>query len=107
MRTTKMRRGGATATTTMCKNRAPQKSAGINTVRWNLEARRERVQGEPAPAGGRGGRGGGGGGGAQPAAGAFVSTPVEPGQYRVVLSVGGRDYTQTGVVMADPNFGGK
>ncbi|HYN10963.1 MAG TPA: hypothetical protein VES67_26510 [Vicinamibacterales bacterium] len=78
------------------------KTAGINTVRWNLEARRERVQGEPVPAGGRGGRGGGGGA-AQPAGGGFVSTPVEPGQYRVILSVGGRDYTQTGVVMADPN----
>ena len=84
------------------------KSAGINTVRWNLEARRERVQGEPVPTGGRGGRGGGGGGGgAQPAGGGFVSTPVGPGQYRVVLSVGGRDYTQNGVVMADPNSGGK
>jgi photosystem II stability/assembly factor-like uncharacterized protein len=86
------------------------KLAGVNTVRWNLQARRERIPGEAPAGGGRGGRGGGGGrggqvltnvGGAQPA-GDFVAAPAGPGQYRVVLSVGGREYTQTAHIVADP-----
>jgi hypothetical protein len=36
------------------------KTAGVNTVRWNLQMQRERVPGEAVPTGGRGGRGGGG-----------------------------------------------
>jgi photosystem II stability/assembly factor-like uncharacterized protein len=84
------------------------KTAGINTVRWNLEARRERIAGEAVPTG-RGGRGGGrgGGGGAGDAApgGGIVSTPVEPGVYRVVLSVGGKELTQNAIIMADPGGG--
>ena len=81
------------------------KTSGINTVRWNLDARRERIQGEAMPAG-RGGRGGGRGG-AAPDPGGFVSSRVEPGQYRVVLSVGGREYAQIAQVMADPGPGGR
>src|SRR5262249_4049705 len=38
------------------------KSAGVNTVRWNTQTRRDRIPGEATGAGGRGGRGGGGGG---------------------------------------------
>jgi len=67
--------------------------------------------------GGRGGRGGGfgggfggrGGGGAPvtlqfptPAANVVIAT-VPPGEYRVVLTVGGREYTQTAVVVSDRN----
>ncbi len=70
------------------------KTAGVNTVRWNVQARREAGPGDAA--GGRGGRGGGGRGGraaaaaqaspAFPAAGGGgVLTPVGPGDYRVVL----------------------
>jgi hypothetical protein len=77
------------------------KTAGVNTVRWNLQARRERIEGEAAPAGGgRGGRGGGGG--AAPAQGNFAMVPAGVGTYRVVLSVGGREYTQVALVVADP-----
>jgi hypothetical protein len=89
------------------------KLAGVNTVRWNLQARRERIEGEPEPAGrgGRGGRGGGGRGGGRGAAaqggGAVVSSPVTPGTYRVVLAVGGREYSQPAVVLRDPNPGGR
>jgi photosystem II stability/assembly factor-like uncharacterized protein len=84
------------------------KTAGINTVRWNLEARRERIQGEAVPTG-RGGRGGGRGGGAGETApgGGIVSTPVEPGVYRVVLSVAARELTQNAIIMPDPNGAGR
>jgi hypothetical protein len=81
------------------------KTAGVNTVRWNLQARRERIEGEAATTGaGRGGRGGGvAAGGAAPAqAGGFVTTAAGVGTYRVVLSVGGREYTQIAQVVADP-----
>jgi hypothetical protein len=82
------------------------KTAGINTVRWNLEARRERIQGEAVPTG-RGGRGGGRGGGGAGAGetapgGGVVSTPVEPGVYRVVLSAVGRELTQNAMILPDP-----
>jgi hypothetical protein len=79
-------------------------TAGVNVVRWDLMERRERIQGEAAPTGG--GRGGGRGGGA-PAAGGQVQTRVTPGTYRVVLAVGGREYSQPAIVMADPNPGSR
>jgi hypothetical protein len=83
------------------------KTAGMNTVRWNLQGRRERIAGEAAPAGAGGGRGGGGrggGGGAAPAGGApgFATFEATPGTYRVVLSVGGREYTQLAQIVPDP-----
>jgi photosystem II stability/assembly factor-like uncharacterized protein len=92
--------------------------AGIHTVRWNMQARRELTEAERAAAGGRGGRGGAGGGGGGggrggrggagggavvfPAAGgdAVLST-VTPGEYRVVLRVGDRELSQKAVILAD------
>ena len=76
------------------------KTAGINTVRWNLQARRERVPGEAPPAGRGGGRGGRGG--APAADPAFIYTDAGVGTYRVVLSAGGREFTQSAVILADP-----
>jgi len=79
------------------------KTAGVNTVRWNLQARRERIEGEAPPAGGgRGGGRGGGGGGAGAQAGGVVFSQAGVGAYRVVLSVGGREYTQTAHILPDP-----
>jgi hypothetical protein len=95
------------------------KEAGINTVRWNLQMRREQIAGEAPPAGrGGGGRGGGGGGGgraggggaggAAPAAAApggptFVNIGAAPtGTYRVVLVVGGKEYEQQAWIVPDP-----
>jgi photosystem II stability/assembly factor-like uncharacterized protein len=87
-------------------------NAGLNTVRWTMQSARERTEAEQQPAG-RGGRGGGfgfggRGGGAAPATPQFpapaqnlVLSTVAPGEYRVVLSVGGRDYTQTAIVTAE------
>ena len=88
------------------------KTAGVNTVRWNLQGRRERIAGEAvAAAGGRGGRGGGGGAGGGRGAGAgadagaaagFATFAAPTGTYRVVLSVGGREYTQIAQIVPDP-----
>jgi len=91
-------------------------NAGLNTVRWTMQSARPATEAELAAGGrGRGGRGGGGGGGFGggrgggaaagspqfPAPGTGVLATVNPGEYRVVLSVGGREYTQTAFVMAD------
>ncbi len=74
------------------------KNAGINSVRWNLNGQRE--AGAADAAGGRGGRGRGGAGGA---AGGNVTYSVDPGEYRVVLSVGGREFAQNALVLPDPS----
>ncbi len=78
------------------------KTAGMNVVRWNLQGRRERIAGEAAPVGPGAGRGGGRAGGAPPAAGTFATFTAPRGVYRVVLSVGGREYTQLASIVADP-----
>jgi photosystem II stability/assembly factor-like uncharacterized protein len=87
-------------------------NAGLNTIRWTMQASRAMTPAEQQAASGRGGRGGGGfgfGRGATPpptpefpgpAQGTVLST-VAPGEYRVVLSVGGREYAQTALVMAE------
>jgi hypothetical protein len=91
-------------------------NAGLNTVRWTMQSARPMTDVEKAAAAGRGGRGarGGGGFGGRGGGGATVASPqfpapaqglvmstVSPGQYRVVLSVGGREQSQTALVMAD------
>ncbi len=90
--------------------------AGLNTVRWTMQSMRGMTEAEQQAAAGRGGRGGagfggggfGGRGGAPPAIPQFPSAAanmvlatVPPGEYRVVLSVGGKEYSQTAVVMAE------
>jgi len=85
------------------------KNPGLNSVRWTLQAEREAGPGEQG--GGRGGRGGGGRGGGGAGAGAAgapgaaptVSYTAGPGSYRVVLSVGGREYTRMAEVLPDPS----
>jgi hypothetical protein len=92
---------------------AAPSAAGVNTVRWNMQAGRQRIPGEPTGRGGRGGfggrgrggRGGGAGGAPVPvfpvAAPDQVLAPAGPGTYRVVLSVGGRDYEKAAVILED------
>ncbi len=85
--------------------------AGVNTVRWNLQASRAAIPGEAVGRGGRGGRGGfggggGRGGGAAPAVPVFpsgtgVQTPVKPGTYRAVLTVAGQTFEKPVVVLED------
>jgi photosystem II stability/assembly factor-like uncharacterized protein len=93
---------------------APGK-AGLNTVRWTMQSSRPMTEAEQQAAGrgGRGGRGGGGfgggrGGGGEPASPQFpaqaqntVLATVPPREYRVVLSVGGREQSQTALVTAE------
>jgi photosystem II stability/assembly factor-like uncharacterized protein len=93
---------------------APGK-AGLNTVRWTLQSSRPMTEPERQAAAGRGGRGRGGVGGfgrggapTTPATPQFpaqaentVLATVPPGEYRVVLTVGGREYTQTALVVAE------
>ncbi|HSF99610.1 MAG TPA: hypothetical protein VLA20_00710 [Vicinamibacterales bacterium] len=89
-------------------------AAGLNTVRWNLQASRALMPGEQAGGRGRGGRGGFGGGFGRGGRGGGDATPVfpaaapntvvsevQPGTYRVVLSVGGRQYEKPALVVAD------
>jgi photosystem II stability/assembly factor-like uncharacterized protein len=93
-------------------------TAGLNSVRWTMQASRARIEGESAPGGGgRGGMGagalgaggrGGAGGGAAPVQPAFpapsptaVLSTVPPGEYRVVLVVGGKEYAQPALVIAE------
>jgi photosystem II stability/assembly factor-like uncharacterized protein len=81
------------------------KNAGVNSVVWDLSRIvRERTEAEKKEQQGRGaGRGGGGRGGGQPAASLdFITGPGAPGNYRVVLSVGGRESEKTLTVMPDP-----
>jgi hypothetical protein len=89
--------------------------AGLNTVRWTMQSSRAMTDAERQQASGRGGRGfgggfggGRGGGAAAPATPQFpapaqntVLATVPPGEYRVVLGVGGRDYAQSALVMAE------
>lgn len=89
-------------------------NAGLNTVRWTMQSSRPMTDAERQAATGRGGRGGFGGFGGRGGAGAAPATPqfpsaaqdwvlatVPPGAYRVVLTVGGREYTQTAMVMME------
>ena len=91
-------------------------NAGLNTVRWTMQSARAMSEAEQAAGRGRGGRGGGGAGFGGGRGGGTTATPqfpgpaanlvmatVPPGEYRVVLTVGGREYTQTAVVTADNN----
>ena len=93
---------------------APGK-AGLNTVRWTMQSVRPMTEAEQQAAADVADAAavvGGGFGGARrrsrrrspqfPAAAAnAVMATVPPGEYRVVLSVGGREYTQTAQVRAD------
>jgi photosystem II stability/assembly factor-like uncharacterized protein len=87
--------------------------AGLNTIRWTMQSARAMTEPEQAAGRGRGGRGrggfGGGGRGGEPTGSPQFPTPLEntvlatvpPGEYRVVLNVGGREYTQTALVTAE------
>jgi hypothetical protein len=88
--------------------------AGLNTVRWTLQSQRPMTEAEQQAAAGRGGRGRGGfggggfggrGGGPATASPQFpvpsqntIVATVPPGEYRVVLSVGGKEYSQMAIV---------
>jgi photosystem II stability/assembly factor-like uncharacterized protein len=92
-------------------------AAGLNTVRWSMQSARPMTEAETQGTAGRGGRGGGAGGfggGGRGGAGAPQATPqfpamganmvmgtVPPGEYRVVLVAGGKEYSQSALIIAE------
>ncbi len=86
-------------------------TAGLHRIDWNMTRRIERSQAEiqEMMARGRGGRGGGGGaaGGRGGAPGQvpdnirYATTPAPPGEYRVVLTVGGQTMERGVTVLKD------
>lgn len=77
------------------------KTAGVNSVVWNMMEHRERIVGEAGPS-----RGAGGGRGGFNECGANAGpnetcTLAGVGQYRVELSVGGQKYEQTVRIVAE------
>jgi hypothetical protein len=81
------------------------KLQGLNRLHWDLCSDRRPVQqgqrgGFGGFGGGCGGGGRGGGGGGQQGQN-MVATLADAGTYRVKLTVGGRDYTQTLRVVED------
>ena len=78
-------------------------TAGIHSVQWDLFKRVERSEAEREALREAGGRGGGfGRGGPSPAERMrYAITEAPPGEYRVVLSIDGRDYEQTVEIVKD------
>jgi hypothetical protein len=86
-------------------------AAGINQVLWNMRGTLATAPGATAAAGGRGGRGGGGGfgggfGGQQPAAYATFGggVAVEPGEYVISVTAGGKTVTKKVNILEDVWF---
>jgi len=77
---------------------------GLNTVIWNMTGRRERTPDEKRAAqeGARRAREMGYGGGTGDPNFAFF--PVQPGDYRIVLTVDGKSQTAWGTVLKDPRY---
>jgi hypothetical protein len=90
-------------------------AAGLNQVLWNKAWTPMTLVEAPA-GGGRGGRGGGGGAGGAgrgggrggPAAGAIPSfgggVPVQPGEYTIVVTAGGKTFTKKTSILEDVWF---
>jgi len=78
--------------------------AGINTVVWNMTGRRELTAEEKKAAQERSRRAremGYGGAMGDPN---FASFPVQPGEYRIVLTVDGKSHSTAAVVLKDPRY---
>jgi hypothetical protein len=77
---------------------------GLNTVVWNMTGRRERTPEEKKAAQETARRAremGFGGAMGDPN---FASFPVQPGEYRIVLTVDGKSQSTTGTVLRDPRY---
>jgi photosystem II stability/assembly factor-like uncharacterized protein len=79
-------------------------NVGLNLVYWNMTGRRERTPDEKKAAqeGQRRAREMGYGGGMGDAN--FASFPVQPGNYRIVLTVDGKTQETVGTVLKDPRY---
>ena len=83
---------------------AAKSEAGLNTVYWNMTGRRERTPEEKKAAQDAARRPremGYGGGMGDPN---FASFPVQPGDYRIVLTVDGKSQETVGTVLKDPRY---
>jgi photosystem II stability/assembly factor-like uncharacterized protein len=77
---------------------------GLNTVFWNMTGRRERTAEEKKAAqegAQRAREAGFGGAGGDPN---YAFFPVQPGEYRISLTVDGRTWATTAVVLRDPRY---
>jgi photosystem II stability/assembly factor-like uncharacterized protein len=77
---------------------------GLNTVFWNMTGRRERTAEEKKAAqegAQRAREAGFGGAGGDPN---YAFFPVQPGEYRISLTVDGRTWATTAVVLKDPRY---
>lgn len=83
---------------------AATSNVGLNTVYWNLTGRREMTPEEKKSAqeGARRAREAGYGGSMGDPN--FASFPVQPGDYRIVLTVDGKSQSTTGTVLKDPRY---
>lgn len=84
-------------------------TAGLNSALWNMQGKRPRTPQEKEAMQRRGSRGGGGGGGGgfqmrgqqtrqDPD---FTFVPVQPGTFRVVIDVDGKEMTGSAVILRD------
>ncbi len=74
---------------------------GLNSAFWNMTGRRERTADEKKAAQEGAGRPRGSGMGGDPN---FATFPVQPGEYRFVLSVDGKTQTAFASVLKDPRY---
>ncbi len=77
---------------------------GLNTVYWNMTGRRERTADEKKTAQEGARRPRETGYGVSMGDAGFASFPVQPGDYRVVLTVDGKSQTTFGTVLKDPRY---
>ncbi|MEN6559695.1 MAG: hypothetical protein ABFD52_02815 [Acidobacteriota bacterium] len=77
---------------------------GLNTVYWNMTGRRERTPEEKKAAEEAARRAREAGYGAAAGDPGYASFPVQPGDYRIVLTVDGQSQAATGTVLPDPRY---
>jgi hypothetical protein len=92
----------------VAENAKAPNAAGLNTLIWNMRMDNVALPGvAAAAAAGARGAGGGGmrGGAAAPAIPSFGGAlPADPGEYTVVVTVGGRTISKTAVILEDVWF---
>ena len=81
-------------------------AAGLNQVMWNMRWTPITLAQQPAQGGGRGGGAGGGRGGQQaPTISTFGgTTAADPGEYTIVVKVGGKTFTKKARIIEDVWF---
>ena len=77
---------------------------GLNTVTWNMTGRREMTAEEKRTAQDRARRAREMGYGGTSGDVNFASFPLQPGDYRIVLTVDGKSQTTWGTVLKDPRY---